>query len=93
LPYEGTHIVLFWDRIASAGSARDTPYLLAHVLVHEVTHILQGVPRHSETGVMKAVFTATDVGGMEFHLLPFTAEDLELIRSGLQARQTAGSGN
>jgi hypothetical protein len=82
LPYEGTHIVLFWDRIASAAEPATIPFLLAHVLVHEVTHILEGTCRHSETGVMKATFTGADIANMEFHPLPFAEEDVELIHAG-----------
>ena len=87
LPYEGTHIVLFWDRIRNAVEPRALPYLAAHVLVHEVTHILQGEARHSLTGVMKAKFTGTDVGQMQVHPLPFTEEDVELMQRGLLARR------
>ena len=87
LPFEGTHIVLFWDRIEAAAEPRAIRYLTAHVLVHELTHILQGTIRHSETGVMKAVFTQADIGEMEFRPLPFAPEDLELIQSGLTIRQ------
>jgi hypothetical protein len=86
LPYEGTHIVIFLDRIEASGGPRALHYLLAHVLVHEITHILEGTCRHSGTGVLKAVFTQTDIGQMEFHPLPFAAEDLELIGQGLRAR-------
>jgi hypothetical protein len=87
LPYEGTHIVLFWDRIARSAQPEAVPFLLAHVLVHEVTHILQGVNRHSETGVMKASFETADIPRMQYHPLPFTDEDLELIHAGIIARQ------
>ena len=86
LPYEGTHIVLFWDRIEQAAELRSRPHLVAHILVHEITHLLEGACRHSDTGVMKAVFTRSDIDEMEFHPLPFAAVDLELIRSGLKAR-------
>jgi hypothetical protein len=88
LPYQGTHIVLFWDWIADATTPRVFPYFLAHLLVHEITHILQGVARHSYIGVMKAGFTRKKIGQMEFFSMPFTAEDLALIQSGLEARQT-----
>ena len=37
-----------------------TPNVLANVLVHEITHILQGPCWHSDTGVMKARWTHTD---------------------------------
>ncbi len=87
LPYEGTHIVVFWDRIARVEGYRAHIYLLAHVLVHEVTHILQGKARHSDTGVMKATFTVADILTMDCKPLPFTSEDLELIHSGLRNRQ------
>lgn len=86
LPYEGTHIVLFWDRIQNSTGPRGLHYLVAHVLVHEITHILEGTCRHSDTGVLKAVFTRSDIDEMEFHPLPFAAVDLDLIRSGLKAR-------
>jgi hypothetical protein len=86
LPYEGTHIVLFWDRIQNSTEPRGLPYLVAHVLVHEITHILEGTCRHSDTGVMKAVFTRSDIDEMGFHPLAFAAVDLDLIRDGLNAR-------
>ena len=53
LPYEGTHIVILFDRVRKM-QPNYVPAVLAHVLVHEVTHILQGIQRHSESGVMKA---------------------------------------
>lgn len=86
LPYEGTHIVLFWDRIQGLSGARALPHLLAHVLVHEVTHILQGVDRHSATGVMKAQYTVLDITQMECRPLPFTAFDIQLIQVGIGNR-------
>lgn len=54
LPYEGVHIQVFYDRIAQSDPEL-LPHLLAYVLVHEVAHILQGVDRHSKSGIMKAL--------------------------------------
>jgi len=88
MPIEGIHIVLFWDRIADAAGPITLPFLVAHVLVHEVTHILEGVSRHSNTGVMKAAFTTLDIGEMRHQGLPFAAEDLQLIHLGMKVRQT-----
>ncbi len=53
LPYEGEHIVVFYDRLQRAffGSVAT---LLAHVFAHEMIHILQGISRHSQNGIMKA---------------------------------------
>jgi hypothetical protein len=36
---------------------------------------------------MKATFRLTDIVEMELHPLPFTDEDLELVREGLQRRR------
>jgi hypothetical protein len=56
------------------------------VMVHEITHLLEGVCRHSESGIMKAFWTDEDKSGMRGHPMPFAAEDVELIGTGLKAR-------
>lgn len=60
--------------------------LLAHVIVHEITHVLEQIGRHSEAGVMKAVWSDGDYDEMRRHPLPFAPEDVELIRNGLARR-------
>jgi hypothetical protein len=67
--------------------------LLAHVLVHEIAHILQGAERHSETGIMKAGWTQPDFDQMAFEPLGFEPQDVLLIRSGLArwAEQSQGT--
>jgi hypothetical protein len=87
LPYEGSHITMFVDRIQNMRAASK---VLAHVMVHEITHILQGISRHSATGVMKERWTPGDFADMRFRPLPFTPLDIELIYSGL-AQRTAGA--
>lgn len=68
----------------SAGISRQLePIILGHVLVHEITHVLQGVDRHSEKGMMKARWTPEDYCEMEWKPLEFTPEDIILIRLGL----------
>jgi hypothetical protein len=86
LPYEGTHIVILYDRVRKM-MANQVSAVLAHVLVHEVTHILQGFPRHSEIGLMKARWDASDFAQMTWKPLPFTNDDIDLIRRGLDARE------
>jgi hypothetical protein len=88
-PYEGAHIEVFYDRIAQADPAL-LPSLMANVIVHEMTHILQGIDRHSASGVMKALWTSSDYTLMKRGLLRFTAVDVEMIRNGFSAR-TAGN--
>ena len=64
------------------------PIVLAHVLVHELTHVLQGVSRHSEAGVMQAHWTIRDYSEMEDKPLGFTPDDADLVHFGLAKAQS-----
>jgi hypothetical protein len=88
LPYEGTHITVFFDRVERT---RCPSTVLAHVMVHEITHLLQGINRHAATGVMKEWWTVRDFSDMRYKPLAFTAMDVDLIYSGLP-KPTAGAG-
>ncbi len=93
-PIEGVHISVFYDRVQSARggfSQQGLAQVLAHVLVHEITHILQGVVRHSETGIMKANWSPKDYLDMLWKPLPFTPGDLMLIQAGLAVRAARGN--
>jgi len=90
-PYEGVHINVFYDRVQEATEPQLTPTVLAHVLVHEITHILQGTCRHSDTGVMKARWTHQDYMDMKVKPLSFTEEDVQFIRIGLAKRANASA--
>jgi hypothetical protein len=90
-PFEGTHIRVFYDRLGTRVSKGLVPALLAHVLVHEITHILQRTNRHSDYGVMKAEWDATDFDQMRARMLPFTETDVILIERGLATREAGGS--
>jgi hypothetical protein len=83
-PFEGVHITVFWDRIQQATRSASPAVVLAHVMVHEITHILQGVDRHSGSGVMKARWTDKDYAAMAWKSLSFTPEDILLIQLGLR---------
>jgi hypothetical protein len=85
-PYQGVRITVFYDRIHKGFAPDVVPVLLAHVLVHEITHIIQGTDRHSETGVMKAHWTTADYTEMRARPLSFTDWDIELIQKGLASR-------
>jgi len=87
LPYEGVHIEVFYDRISYQFNGSMVEIVLAHVFVHEITHILQGVTRHSENGVMKARWNTRDFDAMRRGPLGFTQEDIDLIYQGLAARR------
>ena len=83
MPYEGTNVKICWCRIEHA-PAPDR--LLAHVMAHEIGHMLQGTNRHSTTGIMKPVFTVEDTVQMRSHLFRFDPEDVKLILEALQKR-------
>jgi hypothetical protein len=87
-PYEGSHITVFYDRVVAMHYPRS---LLAHVLVHEITHLLQGIDRHSDTGVMKANWTKKEYDVMRMGTLRFAPEDVDLIYSGLANRPGLGA--
>jgi len=84
LPYEGVHIEVFYDRMAQTEDEL-RPYLLAYVVVHEITHILEGVARHSDNGIMKAHWGSDEYALMRSGQLRFAEEDIELIHLGLAA--------
>ena len=85
-PYEGVHIVVFYDRMQKV-QGRLAPVLLAHVLVHELTHLLEAFPRHSATGIMKAHWDSNDYRQMLRAPLTFAPEDVEMIQRGIEARR------
>ena len=85
-PKEGTHIVIFYDGVRKIRPNKFSK-VLAHVMVHEVTHILQGICRHSASGVMKARWDEYDFRQMAWTPLPFTDVDIDLIQRGLDARE------
>jgi hypothetical protein len=95
-PYKksGTCIHVFLDRVLQH-MYRNEPYentMLAHVLVHEITHVLEGTRRHSAQGMMKAEWSSEDCARMKRTRLPFSPADVELIRKALakSVNQTIG---
>jgi hypothetical protein len=91
-PYRqgGTCIHVFYHRVEHICSRQITPALLGHVMAHEITHVLQGIACHSVSGVMKASWDSADYDIMAVGSLPFTAEDIHLIRDHWVSRITRG---
>jgi hypothetical protein len=75
-------IEVFYDRVAAMVDPPLLPRLLGDVLAHEIAHMLEGVNRHSEEGLMKARWSRDDYQQMFRGLMQFTPEDVELIRAG-----------
>jgi len=90
-PYEGWRIAIFYDRVLSAAPWSDPARVLAHTLAHEITHILQAIDRHSETGIMKGCWKRADFVEMQLRELPFSEDDIFLIRRGLEMRSRRGT--
>jgi len=86
-PYQGT-IVVFLDRVQELNRNRGIS-VLAYVLVHEITHVLEGISRHSSTGIMKARLDYHDYLEMRRKPLPFAQEDVKLIYDGLKISRVA----
>lgn len=85
-PFEGTHIVVFYERVRDRAELAQLPCLLAYVLVHEITHMLQGIERHSESGIMKARWGRREYSEMQRGILGFAKNDVESIYHGLAWR-------
>jgi len=88
LPYGNseTSIHVFYQRVLEGHPPAVASGLLGHVMAHEITHVLQGVARHSETGLMKPNWAMSDYCRMRAGSLPFTAEDVMLVHLGIEAR-------
>jgi hypothetical protein len=82
-PQSDVRVTILYDRVVGlveGNRLSDRAAFLGHVLAHEIGHVLQGVVRHSEAGLMKAQFTLEDRAQMRRRPLPFSALDAELIQ-------------
>ena len=76
-------IHVFIDRVAAMVPNSSLGALLGHVLAHEITHVLEGVPRHSDGGVMKARWDRRDLQCLIHRALRFDLVDAALIHAAL----------
>jgi hypothetical protein len=90
-PYgtDTARIQIMYRRIVA--KRRRPENVLAHVIVHEVTHVLQGIAHHSDSGIMKARWSREDYRQMEQTPLLLTAADIQLIQLGVAKRIAAAS--
>ena len=93
-PFEGVHIRVFYERLLRVGGHCPLPLLLAHVLAHEIGHMLQGTDHHAASGVMKSPWDESDFAQITRRPLSFSDLDILLIHRGLNARadRLRGSG-
>ena len=90
-PYRtaGTRIHVFSDRVLRASSRELAGACLGHVMAHEITHVLEGVSRHSAEGVMKANWDVHDYHQMAYRPLLFATRDVNLIYEAWERRKQA----
>ncbi len=85
-PFGRDYITLFYDRVLKTVKPDVVPSLLGYVLAHEIAHVLQGLSRHSDSGIMKSHWDYQDLYNMRGRRLNFTQEDILLIHRGLDQR-------
>jgi hypothetical protein len=77
-------IMVFLGRVRTmAGDPRRESELLGYVLVHEITHLIQGSDVHTAEGIMKERWNQADREAIYRKRLSFSPEDLPRIRQGL----------
>jgi hypothetical protein len=82
----GICIHVLMDRLTKERDSELVTALLAHVLAHEITHVLERNNRHSANGVMKAHWDVKDYRRMQSRSLRFADEDVALIHRGIAER-------
>jgi hypothetical protein len=84
-------VTVFMDRLRPMleHSSTAPAFLLGHVLAHEFGHVLQGIQRHSATGVLKEHWSVTEIRRMPVERLRFTDYDAAMILEGIRARAAA----
>lgn len=85
-PFGDAYVRVFCDRIQQSVAPEREPYLMGHVLAHEITHVLEGTNFHAVSGVMKAVWDFREFRRMAVQSLTFTGTDILLIRQGVEDR-------
>jgi hypothetical protein len=90
--WSGAEITVYKDRLQRfLDCHRNLPGIevagVGYVLAHELAHVMQGIPRHSQVGILKAEWSNADIQEMIYHTLDFTAFDAALIHRGLDLQR------
>jgi len=90
---QGVMADVFLDRLEQLTEEREIDYgrLLAHVVAHELGHLLLGPNAHSVVGLMQARMTGDSLERMEQGNFRFSQEQMRKIRARLKAVEQAAS--
>lgn len=91
MPYQGTSINVAMPRILPiyGPASRRHLLVLAHVMAHEIGHMLIGSDYHADAGLMSARWTRAEHYEMTFEPLRFAPADVTRLHRGLAHRIAA----
>ena len=89
----GLNVRVFNDRIRWQAEERNRPYatVLAHVIAHEIGHVLLRTSEHSAGGLMSPVWSDTDYAWMSRSLMFFNRRQAAAMRAELSGAKCPGS--
>ena len=82
----GLNIRVFGDRVRDAALRQCRPHsvVLAHVIAHEIGHVLLRDSTHTGRGLMSSVWTEYEYGWMQHALMLFTGDQSQKMRMSLR---------
>jgi len=85
LAHKGLNVRIFDDRVRDAAwrQSRPHPAVLAHVMAHEIGHVLLRSSAHSHHGLMSSVWTEHEYDWMAKALMFFTGGQSQEMRANL----------
>jgi hypothetical protein len=84
----GVHAIIMYDRIetAAVSEASSVDKILGSALAHEVGHVLLRSEQHSQSGVMKAVWSRADYQRLAVRQLEFLPYQAVMLREEVRRR-------
>ena len=81
------HVTLFEDRLETVSLCSHVSFyrVLAHALAHELGHVLLRSELHEKSGLMKAIWTASDWQRAAVAIIAFSPDDTRFIEGQLDA--------
>lgn len=82
-------ITVICERVQAITNSHDrVPRIVAHILAHEIGHVLLATDQHDEIGLMKGTWDREEFDAMKTNSLGLTSSDLELVRERLKWLKT-----